>query len=123
MLEVAQHYVRNEIDSQGADAVSSIDCFAGIGSCTIEFTSGVAVTAELLLLNPWAPPGVGGGRVWVQETTSSSRRPSRLKGLGRRCSYDVDCSAGGVDVVPLECRPPRGQPFNPEDSPQREHTA
>jgi hypothetical protein len=119
MTEVARHYVRNQIDSEGADTVGRISCFSGIGACTIQFTSGVAVEAELLLLNPWAPPGVGGGRVWVQQTPSSLR----LKGMGPRCSYDVDCSLGIVDVVPLECRAPRGGPFNPDDFPQREQTA
>jgi hypothetical protein len=99
--------------------VRSIDCFAGIGPCTIEFDSGVAVETSLLL-NPFTAPGIGAGIAFVEEIMPPSS-PRSLKDLvhkrfGPRCSYDVGCpQPGQVTWILRSCR--QTGPLGPGDFP------
>lgn len=119
MLELAREYVRTELDPSLSLNVRSLDCFANIGPCTIEFDSGVAVEASLLLLDPSMSPTGAEGRVFVEEIVPPSVQDplkySLKKSFGPKCSYDVDCSQGKVKWTLIDCRQ-RG-PLGPGDFP------
>ena len=112
MLEAARQYVLSEIDSSASTGVRHIDCFFSIGPCDIEFDSGIAVQASLLLLDPYAQPGVGGGLIFVQEVAPLFSNKKLSSPLGPRCSYYVECPNPWTLALTLKgCRNPKGQPF------------
>jgi hypothetical protein len=121
MLSLAREYVRTQLGSSLTLGVNSIDCFSGIGACTIEFDSGVAVRVSLLL-NPFVTPGaLGSGIVFIEEILPPSS-PGSLKDLvhkrfGPQCSYDVGCPQplGQLDWALRSCR--QVDPFGPGDFP------
>ena len=119
MLIMAREYVRTQIDHSLSTNVRSIDCFFGIGSCAIEFDSGVAVRASLLL-NPFVPQGIGSGHVVVEEIVSSSvsLKDAAYKRLGPRCAYDVGClQPGQLSWTLTKCFPQPEPPPGPGDFP------
>lgn len=119
MLIMAREYVRTQIGRSLSTNVRSIDCFFGIGSCAIEFDSGVAVRASLLL-NPFVPQGIGSGHVVVEEIVSSSvsLKDAAYKRLGPRCAYDVGCpQQGQLSWTLTKCFPQPEPPPGPGDFP------
>ena len=122
MFEVARRYVRDEIDPSKANQVNYFDCIAGIGSCTFEFGSGVAVHAGL-----WLPyPRTGKGEITVEEiaprsATDLTHPYFRRKHTGPKCDYEVDCPQPlnplNVKVTPLGCSElgPGDYPTTPGD--------
>jgi hypothetical protein len=119
MLEFAREYVRTQLDKRASLNVRSIDCFAGVGSCNIEFDSGIAVNTDLLLLDFDPPPGQGKGRVYVEETVPPSSadplKDAAKKQFGPRCSYDVECVNGQIKWTFNGCR--QTGPLGPGDFP------
>jgi hypothetical protein len=119
MLEFARRYVLTQLDPRASTNVRSIDCFAGVGACNIEFDSGIAVQTSVLLLDLDPPPGQGRGRVYVEETISSfSADPLNdavKKQFGPRCSWDVECVNGQMKWTFNGCRPTG--PLGPGDFP------
>jgi hypothetical protein len=100
--------------------VKKIECFLGIGACEIEFDSGVAVEAALLL-NPYTASGGAGGIVFVKQIRpflGKNTKPYTPLVLGPRCSYDVDCpDPWSLAITLRDCRPQKGEPFiDPGDS-------
>jgi hypothetical protein len=108
MLEFARRYVYTQLNPRASLNVRSIDCFAGVGPCTIEFDSGIAVSADVLLLDFDPPPGQGRGRIFVEETVPpSSANPLKdaaKKQFGPRCSWDVECVNGQIKWTFNGCR-------------------
>jgi hypothetical protein len=110
MLTMAREYVSSQIDPSLSLKLRSISCFGGVGTCTIEFDSDVAVEVSMLL-NPFAAPGVGIGLVFIKEIMppslgNKSLKKLLLRGFGPKCSYeDVGCQPPGPLTWTLkECK-------------------
>jgi hypothetical protein len=119
MFTIAREYVRTQLDPSLAVGVRSLDCFGGIGACKIEFDSGVAVEASMLL-NPFVTSGIGAAMAFVEEIVApSSQTPLKdllHKRFGPRCAYDVGCSPTGQLIWSLSSCHQKG-PLGPGDFP------
>ena len=63
MVDFARRYVRTKLDPRASLNVRSIDCFAGVGPCNIEFDSGIAVHTGARVASQ-----AGAGEVLVSST-------------------------------------------------------